>query len=197
MEFIKRVGIFFLFPLVVLGAGGYFLYDKAMPHFWEDYPTQTAGDNYVRRDRLKEEVDAQELELQRARAQQAERRRNAVPPEKEIYQAQGLQFGPDASFAPLFESTVETARGSGIRIRSIATTDRPGADPVVASGLPGYNVSEIDIVAVGTYAEFQAFYKNVLREYYLTYFAEIEVKPWELDKSVLISNIKLRLYTKT
>lgn len=197
MEFLKRVGIVFFLPLLVMLGGCYALYTNAMPHFWEDYISDTAGDHYVKTVRLKGNIATRELELQEARVRRAERKRNAIPPEKVIYEPKGLQFGADASFAPLFENAIETAKGSGIRIRSITTTERPSTDPIVASGLQGYNVQEIDIVAVGTYSEFQAFYKNVLREYYLTYFAEIEVKPWELDKSVLISNIKLRLYTKT
>jgi|GEM_PF-1195658 len=207
MGFSQQVILYICIPVFVLLGGITWIAYDTLPNVWskeKGYPTlrgddttETVADHYVKVQRLESNVQAKEQELQLAKIAQAERLKNSVPPEKEIYETKGLSFGADASFAPLFENVISAARGSGIRIRSIAQTERPGADTIVASGLPGYNVLEVDIVAVGTYSEFQAFYKNVLREYYLTYFAEIEVKPWELDKSVLISTIKLRLYTKT
>ena len=31
----------------------------------------------------------------------------------------------------------------------------------------------------------------------LNYLAEVEMQPWEKDKTILITNVKIRLYTKT
>jgi hypothetical protein len=115
---------------------------------------------------------------------------------REIYEIQGMNFGAQASFAPLFESIVNTARLSGIRIRSIEYDYEPAEDMVFASRLTGYNVCQVYIVAIGSYTQFQNFFKGVLKEEYLNHLAEIELRPFVEDRSVLIGHIKLTLYTK-
>lgn len=160
---------------------------------------QPAYDAYVKdKDSAASVVEAtQKLENLKAQKAQNATVVSKLPREKNIYEAQGLSFGADASFAPLFEIVIDTARNSGIRIRSIDYNYAPSDDPIFTSKLSGYNVCELNIVAVGTYSQFQNFYKNIMREPYLTYLAEIEIKPWVENKSVLITGIKLRLYTKT
>ncbi len=196
MEFIKHISpIAFIILVAPITLGVYLLYPFL--EWSAEHNGDSVVDLYIKERRLKSNVLSKTQELETIKAESAQRIKNTQPPEKVVYQSQGLQFGAEASFASLFETVIDTARSSGIRIRSINHTYSPPADPIVAGQLPGYNVCELDIVAVGTYAEFQTFYKNVLREYYLTYFAEIEVKPWENDQSVLITTMKLRLYTKT
>lgn len=116
---------------------------------------------------------------------------------KKIYEIEGVQFSADASFAPLFENVLSIAQNSGIRIRSIAYNYAPEDDPIYASRLPNYNTCELTIVAVGTYTELQNFFKGMMKDPNLSYLAEVEMKPWDKDKTILISSFKLRLYTKT
>lgn len=116
---------------------------------------------------------------------------------KKIYELEGAQFSPEASFAPLFEVVLSIAQNSGVRIRSIDYNYTPETDPVFAAHLPEYNVCELGIVAVGTYSQLQNFFKGLMKDSNLNYLAEIEMQPWEKDKTILISNVKVRLYTKT
>ncbi len=116
---------------------------------------------------------------------------------KKIYELEGTQFSPEASFAPLFETVLTIAQTSGVRIRSIDYNYSPESDPIFAAHLPEYNVCELGIVAVGTYAQLQNFFKGLMKDSNLNYLAEIEMQPWEKDRTILISNVKVRLYTKT
>lgn len=116
---------------------------------------------------------------------------------KRIYEVQGMQFSADASFAPLFESIINIAKTSGIRIRSIDYNYEPQDDIIFSAKLPGYNVCELTIVAIGSYTQFQNFYKSILKEEYLNYLAELEVRPFKENRSILVTTMKLRLYTKT
>ncbi len=116
---------------------------------------------------------------------------------KKIYELEGTQFSPEASFAPLFEVVLTIAQNSGVRIRSIDYNYAPEADPIYASRLPEYNVCELSIVAVGTYSQLQNFFKGLMKDSNLNYLAEVEMQPWEKDRTILISNVKVRLYTKT
>lgn len=123
--------------------------------------------------------------------------RNASKDGKVIYSAPDMQFSTDASFAPLFEFVLTIAQQSGIRIRSIDYNYAPPEDMVFAAKLEGYNSCELNILAVGSYSEFQIFFKTLMKEPYLTNIAEIELNPWEKDKKVLIAKVKIRLYTHT
>ncbi len=125
------------------------------------------------------------------------RQKKVVKDGKIIFEAPDMQFSSDASFAPLFELVLTIAQQSGIRIRAIDYNYTPEDDIIFAAKLEGYNTCELNMVAVGSYSEFQTFFKTVMKEKYVTNLAEIELNPWEKDKKVLIAKIKLRLYTRT
>ncbi len=122
---------------------------------------------------------------------------NKTPDAKKIFQIQGMKFGADASFAPLFDNMIAVAKESGIRIRSIDYNYSPASDPVFAAKLSGYNVCELQSTIVGNYSQIQRFLKTMLSEEYLINLAEIEIVSWKRDKSVLIANLKMRFYTQT
>lgn len=125
------------------------------------------------------------------------RQKKVVKDGKIIFEAPDMQFSSDASFAPLFELVLTIAQQSGIRIRAIDYNYTPEDDIIFAAKLEGYNTCELNMVAVGSYSEFQTFFKTIMKEKYVTNLAEIELNPWEKDKKVLIAKIKLRLYTRT
>ena len=119
------------------------------------------------------------------------------PDMKKIFEIDGLKFGVDASFAPLFDNMIAVAKDSGIRIRSVNYNFSPEKDPIFAAKLNGYNVCELETTIVGKYSQIQSFFKTLLSEKYLINLAQIESVSWQRDKSVLIANLKLRFYTKT
>ncbi len=133
----------------------------------------------------------------RIQAELSNRAKAPVVDGKKIYELEGAQFSPEASFAPLFEVVLSIAQNSGVRIRSIDYNYAPESDPVFAAHLPEYNVCELGIVAVGTYSQLQNFFKGLMKDSNLNYLAEVEMQPWEKDRTILISNVKVRLYTKT
>ena len=117
--------------------------------------------------------------------------------DKVIYKTAEPGIGAEASFAPLFDIFLSIAKTSGIRIRSISYNYSPSSDPIVAAGLSNYNVCELDIKAVGSYRNFQSFFRAVAKEPYLMALSNTDVQPWENDRTILVGNIKLNLYTKT
>ncbi len=143
-----------------------------------------------------EEVQ-QQYNMLKAQQELQNRQKKVVKDGKIVYDAPDMRFSPDASFAPLFELVLTIAQQSGIRIRAIDYNYAPQEDIVFAAKINGYNVCELNMVAVGSYVEFQTFFKTIMKEQYLTNLAEVELTPWEKDKKVLIAKIKLRLYTRT
>ena len=143
---------------------------------------------------IQKESDASNL---RAQAIAAAKAKVAPKDGKKIYELEGAQFSAEASFAPLFEIVLSIAQSSGIRIRSIDYNYAPESDPVYDAHLPEYNACERRIQAIGSYAQLQAFFKGLMKDNNLNYLAEVEMQPWEKDKTILITNVKIRLYTKT
>lgn len=143
------------------------------------------------------EQNKQQYDMLKAQQDMQNRTKKVVKVGKIIFEAPDMQFSPDASFAPLFELILTIAEQSGIRIRAIDYDYAPAEDMIFAAKLEGYNACELNMVAVGSYSEFQVFLKTIMKEQYVTNLAEVELTPWDKDKKVLIAKIKLRLYTRT
>ena len=134
-----------------------------------------------------------ELEVQLAQLVEEENN----PEMKKIFTVEGMKFGPEASFAPLFDDMITIAKATGIRIRSVDYNYSPSDDPIAGAKIPGVNTCELTTTIVGTYTDIQRFLKTILSESYLVNISQIEIVSWKRDKSILIANLKLGYYTKT
>ena len=144
-------------------------------------------------------LESKESDLRTLQAQAEASRgvKTTVKDKKKIYELEGAQFSGEASFAPLFEIVLNIAQTSGIRIRSINYNYQPSDDKIYNAHIAEYNVCELSIIAVGSYAQLQNFFRGLMKDPNLSYLAEIEMQPWEKDKKILVANVKVRLYTKT
>lgn len=187
---IIRENIFSLIiVIVVLAAGFNFVPPEVLKAI--DLAKQTS---VAKQELAQEENKASSL---RAQAEASARARIPSKDGKQIYELEGTQFSSEASFAPLFEVILSIAQNSGIKIRSINYNYSPEGDPIFAAHLPEYNACELQIQAIGSYAQLQTFFKGLMKDNNLNYLAEVEMQPWEKDKTILITNVKIRLYTKT
>ena len=134
-----------------------------------------------------EQVKTQ-YDMLKAQQEMQNRQKKVIKDGKIVFDAPDMRFSPDASFAPLFELVLTIAQQSGIRIRAIDYNYAPQEDTIFAAKIDGYNVCELDMVAVGSYTELQTFFKSIMKEQYVTNLAEVELTPWEKDKKVLIAN---------
>ena len=173
--------------LLILAGGGYYTVVNGQKLF------ETIKQEAEISTKLREAKD--KLDLLKAEKENKPKEENKT--DKVIFESTEPGIGAEASFAPLFERFIETAKLSGIRIRSINYNYNPIDDSIVAAKLTNYNVCELDVKAVGSYRNFQTFYKALNRDNYVMSLAQMEFKPWEGDRSVLVSDFKLRLYTKT
>lgn len=186
-QFIRENLKFLLLPLIILIVGLVMVIPQVQPSL------EAVQQKFA----LDKELISAKQELDDLKFQSTQKIEKVLDGDKKIYQAMGLQFSPDASFAPLFETVINIAKISGIRIRSIDYNYNPQEDDILKAKLPNYNVCELAIVAVGSYTQFQNFYKALVKEEYLNNIASIEVRPFKEDRSVLVTSMKIRLYTKT
>ncbi len=189
LQIVKDNWLYFLIVVVVLVFGA-----KVIP----PQVTKTVDIIKMTDSAKKDLKDKQATENNlRIQAELSNRAKTPVVDGKKIYELEGTQFSPEASFAPLFETVLTIAQSSGVRIRSINYNYSPESDPIFAARLPEYNVCELSIVSVGTYSQLQNFFKGLMKDTNLNYLAEVEMQPWDKDRTILIANVKVRLYTKT
>ena len=147
------------------------------------------NDLEVKKDKL------EQLKKQKEAEQKQEKKESKSG--KVIYEVSGEQFSAEASFGIIFENLLANITNSGIRIRSIEYNYQPTEDKILSTNLGGYNACELSFVTVGSYSQFQTFFKNIARENYLSSINEVFIEPYDKDKTILITRFKIRLYTKT
>ncbi len=188
-QIVKDNFVYIILVIVAFVAGIYFIPPRATETYNKIVETNSAR-------KLLSEKESQ-LNNLRLQAEASSRTKTTIQEGKKIYELEGAQFSGEASFAPLFEIVLTIAQNSGIRIRSIDYNYQPEEDRIYAAHISDYNVCELSIVAVGTYAQLQNFFRGLMKDSNLNYLAEVEMQPWEKDRTILISNVKVRLYTKT
>ena len=61
--------------------------------------------------------------------------------------------------------------------RSIEYNYQPTEDKILSTNLGGYNACELSFVTVGSYSQFQNFFKNIAKENYLSNIYEVYIEP--------------------
>ena len=181
-QIVKDNFVYIILVIVAFVAGIYFIPPRATETYNKIVETNSAK-------KVLSEKEAQ-LNNLRLQAEASSRAKTPIKEGKKIYELEGAQFSGEASFAPLFEVVLTIAQNSGIRIRSIDYNYQPEEDRIYAAHISDYNVCELSIVAVGTYAQLQNFFRGLMKDSNLSYLAEVEMQPWEKDKTILVTNIK-------
>ncbi len=187
-EIVKEQLVFVALPIMVIALGiigiGYFA-NSAFGNI-KSYNDKTAQIQTLTEQKTQLEADLARLIKEEAN-----------PEAKKVFTVEGLKFGVEASFAPLFDDMITIAKASNIRIRSVDYNYAPQDDEIFKLKVDGLNTCELTTTIVGTYSEIQTFLKTLLSEDYLVNIAQVEIVSWQRDKSVLIANLKIRYYTKT
>ena len=168
-QFIKEQ----LIPLIVVAIGAVVLLAGSI---YSIYSLSINADNYNKKTQKYESLKSEKANLEKKLQEQKKEEQN--PKNKKIFNVDGLKFGVDASFAPLFDNMLNVAKNSGIRIRTVNYNYTPEKDPIFAAKLNGYNVCELDMTIVGKYSQIQTFLKTMLSEQYLINFAQIDIVSW-------------------
>lgn len=145
-----------------------------------------------------QELEDMRVQYERSKQLYESKQKHDAASDKKVYETEDIQFGTGASFAKPFETMINIAKDSKIRIKSIkyAYDTQATADPLVVSEIKGYNICEMAITAVGTYSQIKAFLSGILAQPYLIRLPEISMTPWGYDKSILVADFKITLYTK-
>ena len=192
-KFLQDNIIWFILPIIAIGAGAYFIIPEATV-----IPEIIAQTKEAEETLKTKEFQLQEIRAKKERAEKEEPVKKKEPTSgKVIYEVLGQQFSADASFGIMFENILANMTNSGVRIRSINYNYSPANDKITLTGVPGYNACELSFTTVSTYSQLQRFFKNLTKEKYLSAIQEVYIEPYDRDKSILMSKFKVRIYTKT
>lgn len=191
--------IIIMLVILVIAGGGYGVYNFGTEFSNSKIDLQTKkerlkslNDEFQRVQDAKRELEERKKQEEQEEAKEVKQAKSG----KVIYEVLGQQFSTEASFGIMFENILSNITNSGVKIRSINYNYRPSRDKVMEVNAPGYNACELSFTTVSTYAQLQKFFKNLAKESYLTSIYQVDIEPYDKDKTILIARFKIRLYTR-
>lgn len=117
--------------------------------------------------------------------------------QKKIYSPVESDLGNETLFFTLYNDVIEMIHANSVKIKSIDYTYNPETDSFVKFGKDVYFVCDVNMELVSNYVNLGKFIQDIYQYPYYIKINEIEVKPYEKDKKILITTLSLRLYAHT
>lgn len=117
--------------------------------------------------------------------------------QKKIYSPSESDLGNDTLFFTLYKDVIEILHTNSVRIKSIDYKHYPDSDAFVQFGKDVYFVCDVNLELVSNYVNLGKLIQDLYQYPYYIKINSIDVKPYEKDKKVLITNMSLRLYAHT
>ena len=120
-----------------------------------------------------------------------------ISSQKKIYSPIESDLGNETLFFTLYNDVIEMVHANSVKIKSIDYTYNPETDAFVKFGKDIYFVCDVNMELVSNYVNLGKLIQDLYQYPYYIKINEIEVKPYQKDKKILITNLSLRLYAHT
>lgn len=117
--------------------------------------------------------------------------------QKKVYAPVDADLGNDTLFFTLYNDLIEMVHSNSIKIKSMEYIYNPEDDAFVKFSKSQYFVCEVNMELVSNYTNLGKFIQDVVQYPYYIKIMKIDVRPYEKDKKILISNVSVRLYAHT
>lgn len=144
-----------------------------------------------------EELNSLQSKLQIVQAKIKKIKNSIVSSQKKIYSPIESDLGNDTLFFTLYNDVIEMIHANSVKIKSIDYTYNPEADAFVKFGKDVYFVCDVNMELVSNYVNLGKLIQDLYQYPYYIKINELDVKPYEKDKKILISTLSLRLYAHT
>ncbi len=114
---------------------------------------------------------------------------------KPVYQNDIATIDPMSSYGVMFEDVIQSAKYNGLKLKSISYNTNPTNDVVFKNISSEYNVCSISMQLIGNYMQFRSYFQDIYNYPYLINLDTINIKPYENNKRILISDITITLYS--
>ena len=120
-----------------------------------------------------------------------------ISSQKKIYSPIESDLGNETLFFTLYNDVIEMVHSNSVKIKAIDYTYNPETDAFVKFGKDIYFVCDVNMELVSNYVNLGKLIQDLYQYPYYIKINEIEVKPYQKDKKILITNLSLRLYAHT
>lgn len=117
--------------------------------------------------------------------------------QKKIYSPVESDLGNETLFFTLYNDVIEMLHANSVKIRAIDYAYNPNGDSFVKFGKDVYFVCDVNMELISNYVNLGKFIQDIYQYPYYIKINEIEVKPYQKDKKILVTNLSLRLYAHT
>ena len=117
--------------------------------------------------------------------------------QKKIYSPVESDLGDDTLFFTLYNDTLEMIKSNSVKIKKIDYLYNPKDDTFVSAGNGKYFVSDIKLELVSNYTNLGKLIQDIYQYPYYIKICNVNVRPYEKDKKILLTNMSLRLYAHT
>ena len=117
--------------------------------------------------------------------------------QKKIYSPIESDLGNETLFFTLYNDTIEMIKSNSVKIKSIDYTYNPESDEFVRFGKDVYFVCDINMELVSNYVNLGKLIQDIYQYPYYIKINSLDIKPYEKDKKILLSDLSLRLYAHT
>ena len=120
-----------------------------------------------------------------------------ITSQKKIYSPVESDLGNETLFFTLYNDVIEMLHANSVKIKSISYVYNPETDAFVKFGKDIYFVCDVNMELVSNYVNLGKLIQDIYQYPYYIKINEIDVKPYEKDKKILLSTLSLRLYAHT
>lgn len=177
--------------VVVACVLGYMSYSVIAPKIEE--LNSTTSDIEKKQTILKQKLDEQLVVKNKIKKLQE----SNTSAQKKVYTPTESKMEDDTLFFTLYNDVIEMVHANSIKIKSINYTYNPKGDKFVEFGKDIYFVCDVNMELVSNYTNLGKLIQEIYQYPYYIKINELNVKPYEKDKKVLISDLSLRLYAHT
>lgn len=117
--------------------------------------------------------------------------------QKKIYAPVESDLGNDTLFFTLYNDLIEMVHTNSVKIKSIDYSYNPSSDKFVEFGKDVYFVCDVNMELVSNYVNLGKLIQDIYQYPYYIKINDIDIKPYEKNKTILVTNLSLRLYAHT
>lgn len=117
--------------------------------------------------------------------------------QKKIYSPIESDLGDETLFFTLYNDVIEMLHANSVKIKAIDYEYNPNSDNFVKFGKDIYFVCDVNMELVSNYVNLGKLVQDIYQYPYYIRINNMEVKPYQKDKKILLTNLSLRLYAHT
>lgn len=109
-----------------------------------------------------------------------------------------LESGSDSEsiLASEFTEILQLMTSNAIKTRAVKYTYDPADDNFIKGAGGKFSVCQLDMQMIASYANFKNFMKDLYKHEHYLDIANVEIVPYKKNKSILLINLKLKLYAE-